>query len=67
VEVTTTVRGIPSEVPLGRRDGLPKKCVANADNIVTIPKHWLHSRISALSREKVEALDSALRFSLGLD
>lgn len=67
VEVSTTIRGIPSEVPLSRRDGLPKKCVANTDNIVTIPKQWLSARISALRREKVELLDGALRFSLGLE
>src|SRR6185503_2928039 len=37
VEVSTRSRGIASEVPLGRRDGLPKSCVINADNVVTIP------------------------------
>jgi len=67
VEVSTTVRSIPSEVPLSRRDGLPKKCVANTDNIVTIPKQWLSTRISALRQAKVDALDAALRFSLDLE
>jgi mRNA interferase MazF len=66
VEVSTTVRGIPSEVPLGKRDGLPKRCVANADSLVTIPKMWLDERVALLAPEKVEALDGALRFSLGL-
>jgi mRNA-degrading endonuclease toxin of MazEF toxin-antitoxin module len=67
VEVSTTIRGIPSEVQLSRRDGLPKKCVANTDNVVTIPKRWLRSRITALTQAKVDALDAALRFSLGLE
>jgi mRNA interferase MazF len=67
VEVSTTVRGIPSEVPLSRSDGLPRKCVANTDNLVTIPKQWLESRIAPLRRGKLEALDAALRFSLGLE
>lgn len=66
VEVSTTIRGIGSEVPLGARDGLPRKCVANADNVVTIPKTWLDERIAALSAEKVVLLDAALRFSLGM-
>jgi mRNA interferase MazF len=66
VEVSTTIRGIPSEVPLSRRDGLPKGCVANTDNIVTIPKQWLTSRLTSLRRAKLEALDAALAFSLGL-
>ncbi len=67
VEISTTIRGIAAEVPLGRKDGLPRKCVANADNIVTIPKRWLESCIASLSAEKTLALDAALRFSLGLE
>lgn len=66
VEVSRTVRGIPTEVPLGKREGLPKPCVANADSIATIPKTWLESRIGPLSGEKAKSLDAALRFSLGL-
>lgn len=66
VEVSTRQRSIPSEVPLGRRDGLPKACVANADNVVTIPKTWLDERIAMLPAAKLEAIDLALKFSLGL-
>jgi mRNA-degrading endonuclease toxin of MazEF toxin-antitoxin module len=57
---------VPTEVPLGRKDGLSRKCVANADNVVTVPKSWLRSRLAPLSKAKVAALDSALAFSLGL-
>ncbi len=67
IEVSRSARGIPSEVPLGKRQGLPARCVANTDNIVTIPKRWLESRIAPLSRAKLVALDDALRFSLGLE
>ena len=66
VEVSRTIRGIATEVPLGPRDGLPTKCVANADNLVTIPKTWLTRCVSQLSPSKVAALDEALRFALGL-
>lgn len=66
VEVSTTLRGIPTEVPLGKRDGLPKRCVANTDSLVTIPKAWLEARIAPLQSEKLAALDAALSFSLGL-
>jgi mRNA-degrading endonuclease toxin of MazEF toxin-antitoxin module len=40
--------------------------VANADNVVTIPKVWLESQITFLRGEKLAALDAALRFSLAL-
>jgi len=66
VEVSTVIRGIPSEVRLGRHDGLPRPCAANADNLLTIPKRWLEICIAALSRDKLEALDAALSFALGL-
>jgi len=66
VEVTTIVRAIATEVPLSKRDGLPKRCVANADSLVTIPKIWLETRIAPLSPEKIAGLDAALRFSLAL-
>ena len=65
-EVSTVIRGIPSEVPLGPREGMPRRCVVNADNLVTIPKQWLVERITPLSPAKVAAFDAALQFSLGL-
>ncbi len=66
IEVSTTIRGIASEVALGLRAGLPRKCVANADNIATIPKKWLEARLAALRVEKLAELDAAIRFSLGM-
>ena len=66
-EVTRIVRGIESEIGLGQIQGLPARCVANLDNLVTIPKTWLSKRAGALSREKLKALDEAICFSLGVD
>jgi mRNA interferase MazF len=66
VEVTTRVRGLETEVPLGLREGLPRKCFANADNLHTIPKSLLDGRIGALSADKVRALDAAIKLALSL-
>ena len=38
VEVTSNIRQIASEVPLGKDEGLPKPCVANCDNIRGFPR-----------------------------
>jgi mRNA interferase MazF len=65
-EVTSTIRGIPVEVELGREDGLPKKCVVNLDTIVTIRKDLLIERIAILRDEKIEQLNSAIKFALSL-
>ncbi len=66
-EVTRVVRSLPCEVPLGVADGMPVPCVANTDNLHTIPKEQLRQRITTLSGERLFALDQALRFSLGLE
>jgi len=66
-EVSTVVRAIPSEVPLGPRDGMPRACVINTDNLVTIPKTLLEAQITSLTRAKLDQLDTALQFSLGMD
>ena len=65
-EVTSTIRGIPVEVELGPEDGLPKKCVVNLDTLATIRKHLLVERIALLRDEKIEQIDSAIRFALSL-
>ena len=64
--LTTRIRGIPTEVPLGAGDGLPRECVVNLDTITTIPKISLAERISVLRDEKLVAVEQALRFALGL-
>ncbi|MGH7646066.1 MAG: type II toxin-antitoxin system PemK/MazF family toxin [Gemmatimonadales bacterium] len=67
VPVTTRARNIPVEIPLGRDEGLPRRCVANADTITTIPKGALNEYAGVLAGDKVAALDAALRFALALD
>ena len=64
--VTTRIRGIPVEVPLGPSDGLPMESVANLDDITTMPKSRLESRITTLSDTKIQAVEQALGVALGL-
>lgn len=63
--ITTRIRNIKSEVPLGRAEGLRKKCVANLDTINTIPKVALEERVSSLSGQKMLEVEAAIRFALG--
>ncbi|MFA5975801.1 MAG: type II toxin-antitoxin system PemK/MazF family toxin [Elusimicrobiota bacterium] len=65
-QVTTRVRDIPTEVPLGPEEGLSKKCVVNCDVLATIPKAYLQKRIAPLSREKLAELNAALGFALDI-
>lgn len=65
--VTRTIRNIPVEVSLDRRDGLPARCVANLDDITTLPKVLIKQRMTVLSAEKIRQIDEAIRFALNLD
>ena len=60
VEVTSTIRAIPQEISLGRREGLPRKCVANLDALRTIPKGVLHSFIGRLAATRHVEVKRAL-------
>ena len=59
VLATTSIRGIPTEVELGREDGMSRDCVLNADHTDTVAKGYLVERITVLSPERL--LPSALR------
>lgn len=65
-KVTTRIRNIPVEVPLGKDDGLSKPCVVNLDAISTISKRNLKHRIALLKPEKIIQINHTLRFALGL-
>jgi mRNA interferase MazF len=65
--LTTRIRAIPPEVPLGDEDGVPRPCVINLDAIATVAKASLRERLTALSGEKLKAVEEALHFSLGLE
>jgi mRNA interferase MazF len=65
VEITTTIRGIPVEVSLGRREGLPSACVANLDNIRTVARSWLVSRAGVLPHARRRDVKRALGYALG--
>lgn len=65
--ITTRIRNIPSEVPLGLKDGLPKSCVVNLDTITTITKSSLSDRLTVLNVEKMKAVEAALHFALDID
>ena len=59
--VTRTIRQLPTEVVLGRRQGLPVPCVANLDNILTVPRHRLTRLMGACDAGKIEELNQAIK------
>jgi mRNA interferase MazF len=64
--LTSTVRNIPSEVPLGREDGMARDCAVNCDHIQTVSKAKLGGLIATLHPSKLSQVRQALSFALGL-
>ncbi|MGH9025695.1 MAG: type II toxin-antitoxin system PemK/MazF family toxin [Acidimicrobiia bacterium] len=50
---TRTVRGLTSELPLGREDGMPEACVASFDNLHSVRKSSFRRLITRLDRERM--------------
>ena len=65
--LTTTIRGIPTEVVLTSEDGVQTSCVVNLDNIQTISKANLGAFITHLPPEKMREVRLAIAFALGFD
>jgi mRNA interferase MazF len=63
--VTSTVRGVPSEVRLSEADGMKGECAVNLHNLVTVPKAHLGRRVAVLNRERLREILDALGFALG--
>lgn len=62
--ITSTVRGIPSEVPLSKSDGMSKDCAVNCDHIQTVSRARLGSLITTLAAARLKEVAGALRFAL---
>lgn len=65
--ITGTVRGLSTEVPVGRANGLDQNCVVSCDNIVTIPKAALGHQVGFLFPEQEASLTTAIHAAFDLD
>ena len=64
--ITSTIRGIPSEVFLSKYDGVERDCTVNCDHIQTVSKVKIGSLITTLSPDKLEEVRNAILFALNL-
>jgi len=63
--VTSTIRGVASEVMLGTEDGLKQPCAVNLHNLVTVPKEGLGRRVAQLDERRLDQICAAIAFALG--
>ena len=64
--ITRTIRNLGVEVTLSREDGLPEKCVANLDDIMTVHKSRVIERVTQLSMDKLVKDAKADNYALAL-
>jgi mRNA interferase MazF len=62
--ITSTIRGVPSEVALGTEDGMKQPCAVNLHNVVTVAKDGLGRRVAQLGVERMRDVCAALAFAL---
>jgi mRNA interferase MazF len=65
--ITSTIRGVPSEVALGVEDGMRQPCAANLHNVVTVRRDALGRRVAQLSAIRMREVCAAVAFALGCD
>lgn len=67
VPITTRIRGISTEIPEGRDNGLDHDSVANCDGIATIPVAGLGVQIGFLLDSQEEALTAPIHAAFDLE
>jgi mRNA interferase MazF len=65
--LTTTIRGLSSEVLCGTANGLDDRCAVTCDHIITIPTDRLGRQIGRLLDEQELELTSAIHAAFDLD
>ena len=65
--ITNTIRGLSTEVPVGRANGLDADGVVSLDNILTIPVATLGPQIGVLLPAQEDDLAAAIRAAFDLE
>jgi mRNA interferase MazF len=63
-EVTSTVRGIPQEILVGKKEGLARPSVINFDNVHVVAKALLGERIGSVPSSREREVKRALGYAL---
>ena len=64
--ITSTIRGLSTEVPVGAANGIDHDCAVSCDNIVTVPTSTLGRLIGYLLPQQEAQLAEAIRTAFDL-
>jgi mRNA interferase MazF len=65
--ITTTIRGLSTEVPVSTANGLDAPGVVSCENIVTVPSSALGPQLGVLLPDQEQALTTAIHAAFDLD
>lgn len=65
--ITSTIRGIPSEVLVGVNEGLKRQSAVNLDNVQTVDQEQLSAYIGSLDEDQMRAVCRALAIATGCE
>ena len=65
--ITSTIRGLSIEIPVGSANGIDGACVVNCDNITTVGAELLGRRVGYLLADQEEELTAAIMAAFDLD
>ncbi|RCW39994.1 mRNA interferase MazF [Halopolyspora algeriensis] len=65
--ITSTIRGLSTEVPVNSANGLDHDSVVSCDSIVTVPKSALGRHLGYLFPAQEAALSAAIRSAFDLE
>jgi mRNA interferase MazF len=54
--ITSTIRGVPSEIILGEEDGMKAPCAVNLHNAVTVSQERLGKRVAGLGWSRMSEI-----------
>lgn len=65
--ITSTIRGVPSEVAVGLDEGLKNPSAVNLDHVQTVAKRHLKNFVGTLAPEKMKEVCGALSLATACD
>jgi mRNA interferase MazF len=65
--ITSRIKGLYTEVPVGPRNGLDHDCAVSLDNIHTVPRDDIGRHVGYLLPEQEDALAAAIVAAFDLD
>jgi len=65
--ITSTIRGLSTDVPVGKANGLDRDSVISCDNITTVPRKVIGRLVGYLDSAQEPALAHAIAMAYDLD